>query len=164
VYGENTNFYLGSTSYEYSEIDEMKGILGGIEFPSKDAENYYVYVEQKCGSSVSEKLQSKQITLTATDITPAAPNFDTEGVSVCLNTQVTLPTIQGKKLKWYDAATGGNVVEKTTFTATVNTDYYAVVVGDCESARTKYSVTIKTKPTVTDLSTIPSSPSTGVTV
>ncbi len=149
VYGENTYFYLGSTPYEYSKIDEMKGVLGGIEFPSKDAENYYVYVEQKCGSSVSEKLQSKQITLTATDITPAAPNFDSEGVSVCLNTQVTLPTIQGKTLKWYDAATGGNVVAQTTFTATANTDYYAVVVGDCESARTKYSVTIKTKPTVT---------------
>ncbi len=77
---------------------------------------------------------------------PDAPNFGTNGVEVCEGTQVTLPTIPDVTLKWYDE----NDQETTeTFNATENKTYYAVVVGDCESDKTPYTITIKTKPTVT---------------
>ena len=150
VYGENSNFYLGSTKYTYSQIDQNKGLLAGIEFTDKNAEIYHVYVETICGNSVSEKLSSKEITLIATDITPAAPDFgENTGIEVCANTQVTLPTIAGKTLKWYDAATAGNEVASTTFNATATKTYYAATVGDCESTnRTAYTVTVNPLPEI----------------
>ena len=77
---------------------------------------------------------------------PSAPDFGTNGVEVCEGTQVTLPTIADVTLKWYDE---NNQETTETFNATENKTYYAVVVGDCESDKTPYAITIKTKPTVT---------------
>ena len=78
---------------------------------------------------------------------PNAPDFGTNGVEVCEGTQVTLPTIAGVTLKWYD--NNDQEITDKTFNATENKTYYAVVVGDCESDKTPYAITIKTKPTVT---------------
>ena len=76
---------------------------------------------------------------------PDAPDFGTNGVEVCEGTQVTLPTIAGVTLKWYDE----NDQETTEpFNATENKIYYAVVVGDCESDRTSYTITVIDKPTI----------------
>ena len=78
---------------------------------------------------------------------PDAPDFGTNGVEVCEGTQVTLPTITDVNLKWYD--NNDQEITDKTFNATENKTYYAVVVGDCESDKTQYTITIKTKPTVT---------------
>jgi len=100
------------------------------------------YVEATTSTCSSARVPVK-VTVTPT---PAAPTVNP--ISVCPNTSGTLTAVGGGGvIKWYDAATGGNLLAtgttyKTPVLNTATTYYAEGVSGQCTSTRTAVTVSI----------------------
>ena len=128
-----------------TSLTKLEVVGNELQTQSLSVGEYTIYVLLFDGK-IYAKGGEQTLTVETACEKPDAPDFGTNGVEVCEGTQVTLPTIAGVTLKWYDE---NNQETTETFNATENKTYYAVVVGDCESDKTPYAITIKTKPTVT---------------
>ena len=128
-----------------TSLTKLEVVGNELQTQSLSVGEYTIYVLLFDGK-IYAKGGEQTLTVETACEKPDAPDFGTNGVEVCEGTQVTLPTIAGVTLKWYDE---NNQETTETFNATENKTYYAVVVGDCESDKTPYGITIKTKPTVT---------------
>jgi len=119
--GENLKWYAAATG---GEVLEATTVL--------TTGNYYVsQTLNNCESARTEVA----VTINMTSAPSATP------IAICQSGTVASLTATGENLKWYAAATGGDMLEATTILATGNY-YVSQTLNNCESARTEVAVTI----------------------
>jgi len=119
--GENLKWYVAATG---GEVLEATTVL--------TTGNYYVsQTLNNCESARTEVA----VTINMTSAPSATP------IALCQSGTVASLTATGENLKWYAAATGGDMLEATTILATGNY-YVSQTLNNCESARTEVAVTI----------------------
>ena len=130
--GENLKWYAAATG---GEVLEATTVL--------TTGNYYVsQTLNNCESARTEVA----VTINMTSAPSATP------IAICQSGTVASLTATGENLKWYAAATGGDMLEATTILATGNY-YVSQTLNNCESTRTEVAVTLNmtTAPTASPI-------------
>ena len=128
-------------SYQWNLNDTP--IQGATEstYNASETGNYTVVVTVNNNGCTDEFTNSTPFSLTVNPL-PAAPSLISPA-PVCEGTTVNLPT----GYNWYNAETGGTEVQNTAISVT-GTYWAAAVQNGCESARTRYDVTVNPKPSI----------------
>jgi len=137
--------------YDASSGGTLLGSVAGYTTPVLTTTTTY-YVQTTANGCSSQRTP---VTVSVTPI-PAAPSVP--GATICSGTKATLTaTAPGGAYQWYDAASGGNLLETgdnyTTLVLTTATTYYVqTTVNGCTSLRTPVTVSITPIPAVPTVS------------
>ncbi|MFI2743108.1 gliding motility-associated C-terminal domain-containing protein, partial [Zhouia sp. PK063] len=130
----------GSITYSINN-----GVLSINGLPSNSMITYYVSV---MGAGICENLPGNLASATVTVNTAETPTTTNSTQTFCADSNATIADIQVNETNiiWYDAATGGNVLNSSTVLANNQMYYAAQVVGTCESITRLAVTTILTTP------------------
>ncbi|MFB9843493.1 Ig-like domain-containing protein [Mucilaginibacter ginsenosidivorans] len=139
----------------YAWYDALTGgtlLFTGSSFQTPALVSNTTYYVQTTLNGATSTRSAVTVTINAAPAVPTAA-----GTNVCSGTQATL-TASGStgSYRWYDAATGGNLLSAgatyTTTPLTVPASFYVEAVGTCTSARLKVDVGINPVPVVNSAS------------
>jgi gliding motility-associated-like protein len=147
--GNSTKLVVKETLGTYEWFDEAVNgnlLASGTQFTSPPlTANTTFYVQCKSGHCVSKR------TAVTVSVLPLPNPPTTSGVTICKGTKAIINLGTLGKYEWYDAATGGNLLDSTpSFTTPplfASTNYFVLAVsGKCKSKRSPVSVTVNDPP------------------
>ncbi len=142
---QNGTITITSSASEFS-IDNGINWSMNNSFGNITPGTYQVKIKNALGC-ISTSSNATVIPFTAFTLQPSAISPQT----FCVQENATLSSIAitGQNIKWFTAATGGNLLPSTTTITNGQTYYASQTIANCESLRIPVSVTIQTTPTPT---------------
>jgi gliding motility-associated-like protein len=141
----NTSLLLSSVTWDFGDGYSSNQVSPNHLYTTAGTYNVTLNANTSTNSII------KNFVITINTNTPIPLPTITSPQTFCIQQNATINaiTISGQNIKWYDAATGGNLLSTTSSLINGQTYYASQTINNCESLRTPVLINIQNTPTPT---------------